>query len=116
MTPLERFRDDQHKARFQAMWRKAARPAEDLEWRSALYVLAAIEKEGLSDCVQDGYIDFDALYQLADGWSTSEKALCRLANELYNGHGNLAISELFSNLDQENKDVVLEALRLRYFD
>lgn len=112
---MERFKDDQHRARFQAMWRKAARPPEDLEWRSALYVLASLEKEGLLDCIHDGYIDFEVLYQLSDDWSTSEKALCRLAHELYNSRGNITISQLFQDLDTDNTQVALEALRLRYF-
>lgn len=112
---MERFKDDQHRARFQAMWRKAARPEEDLEWKSALFVLSSLEKEGLDDCIRDGSIDFDVLYQLANDWSTSEKALCRLAHELYNSRGNITISQLFRDLDTDNTQVALEALRLRYF-
>lgn len=109
------FKDETHKTRFNAMWRKAARPSDDLEWRSALYVLASIEKEGLSDCIQDGYIDFDALYQLSDGWSTSEKALVMLAYDLYNGKGGITVHQLFRDLDEDNARVALEGLRLRYF-
>lgn len=113
---MERFKDDQHRARFQAMWRKAARPVEDLEWRSALYVLSAVEKSGLADCIHDGYIDFDALHKLASSWSTSERALCYLAHELFNGWGNITISQLFRDLDPEHVQIALEGLKMRYFD
>jgi len=82
---------------------------------ASLYVLAAIEKEGLPKYVSEGSIDFASLLETSGSWSSGEKALVKLAANLFNGLAwPVSIDEVFSAPDADNFRVAVEALALRY--
>lgn len=46
--------------------------------------------------------------------SSSESSLLRSAINLYNGNDPITLLESFSSLDNENKEILIDALRIRF--
>ncbi len=107
------FIDDVHKNRFMVLKAKADQ-GNDCEYSSALYVLAALGKP-IEKYVQPGAIEFKKLKQVSRAWSSSEKALIKLAATLFNSSvWSVKVSDVFRHLDEENTRVALQGLEIRY--
>ena len=107
------FRDDRHRDIFLALRQKAG-VGKDCEYDSALYVLSALGKP-IEKYVQPGAIEFKKLKQVSRAWSSSEKALLRLAAALFNASTwPVTIEDVFYSLDEDNVRVALQALEIRY--
>lgn len=107
------FKSDEHKKLFLALKDKAGQ-GDDCEYTAALYVLAALGKP-IEKYVQPGAIEFKKLKQVSRAWSSSEKALIKLAATLFNSSvWSVKVSDVFRHLDEENTRVALQGLEIRY--
>ncbi|ASA25397.1 hypothetical protein [Paenibacillus donghaensis] len=96
-------------------------PAElkkDRYWRGLIYIFQNHAK--LQRYLTPDYVDFEEmtvhtakLKKAAAGWSTSEKFMLALALHLFNGRNKVDMSEA-DRLDDNNTEIALKALRLRY--
>lgn len=108
------FKDDHHEFMFEQLGVKIRKEqGESKEYRAALYCLAATGKPVQGHIDSNG-ISFDKLLKEATKWSSAERALTRLAVDLFNGSGKATVSEVFSPLDEDNFKVAIEALHIRY--
>jgi hypothetical protein len=57
-------------------------------------------------------IEFEKLKQVSRAWSSSEKALLKLAATLFNEQAK--VRDVFHHLDEDNCRVALQALEIRY--
>lgn len=107
------FKSDIHRDLFLALKQKAGQ-GDDCEYTSAIYVLSALGKP-IAKYVQPGAIQFPKLKRASKVWSSSEKALVKLAATLLNySTWPAKIGDVFRHLDEDNCQVALEALRIRY--
>ena len=107
------FKNDAHQKQALTMKNKAGQ-GDDCEYTAALYVLAALGKP-IEKYVQPGAIEFKKLIQASKAWSTSEKALIKLAATLFNSSvWSVKVSDVFRHLDEENTRVALQGLEIRY--
>ena len=107
------FKSDDHKKLFLALKQKAGQ-GDDCEYTAALYVLSTLGKPILKYIQPDG-IEFSSLFNDSIAWSSSERALIKLAAALFNAARSPAyIDEVFYSLDEENTRVALQGLELRY--
>jgi hypothetical protein len=88
--------------------------ATDQEWESTLSILNALPQVPVERYVghEKRVIDWPDLLN-ARHWSTGEQVLLRAAQDLWNGAGGCTLGEIVSRLDDENYELVLEALELR---
>ena len=109
------FKNNDHRDQFLALKQKAGQ-GKDCEYDSALYVLAALEKHVEEYVSKGGGIKFPQLFEDAEVWSSSERALLRLAGVLFGfGAGvSVTVEDVFWHLDEENCRVALQALEIRY--
>src|SRR5581483_8085710 len=56
-------------------------------------------------------IDFPRM--LDNGWSHGELVMIRAANDLFNGDQEVGLDELVSTLDDNNLQIVLDAIKIR---
>lgn len=107
------YKNDEHKEFFLTLKEKA-RQGNDCEYTAALYVIAAIGKPIRVSILKSG-INFSEWFKEAEIWSSSEKALARLAAALFNASTwPVPIGDVFRHLDKENTRVALQALEIRY--
>lgn len=107
------FKNDEHRDLFLAL-RQRAGQGNDCEYTAALYVLSALGKP-IERFVQPGAIKFPQLKKASRAWSSSEKAMIKLAATLFNYSSWPAkIGDIFYHLDKENTKVALQALEIRY--
>lgn len=91
-----------------------AQAGDDREFQAAIYVIAALPKD-VKDYIEPRKIYFSRLMKDCKSWSSSEKAMVRLAATLYNDSAwPVRVGDVFFHLDQTNTRVALEGLRLRY--
>jgi hypothetical protein len=108
------FASEDHADTYEAL-ASMAQVGRDREFQAALYVLAAIRYKHLRQYVEPGGIRITALMEDSKPWSTSEKALVRLAATLFNsGAWPVPVGDIFYSLDETNTGVALEALSIRY--
>ena len=109
------FKNDEHRDLFLAL-RQRAGQGNDCEYTAAIYVLAGIGNgKPVSKHVLPGEIKFPALFRSAKVWSSSEKALAKLAATLFNYSSWPAkIGDIFYHLDEQNSQVAIQALKIRY--
>lgn len=89
----------------------------EVEPGSALYVLAAIatQAETIRRHVDHRRVDFPALLEVAEAWSSGERTMLRLAAELFNAAVyKFPLSECLAGLDGRNFTVAMTALRDRF--
>lgn len=86
------------------------------EFGSFCYVASATYKlNNLEEVVGEDGIDLDTLEQKMLVYSTSEMSMIRFGLQLFNESiDDITIPEVFSSLDEENKKVVLEAIKFRF--
>jgi hypothetical protein len=109
------FKDKEHRNAFVNIQKKVGWK-NDAEYSAAIYTLAAIGKNipQMDDIFADG-IDFSALFKTAEVWCSGERALLKLAAELFSaGTWPATIQEIFIHLDVENTQVAFQALKIRY--
>jgi hypothetical protein len=63
--------------------------------------------------ISEGAIRQDKLMKVSKKWSRSEKFILRFALHLYSGHAKLDLNEI-DYLDNKNKCLVIEAMKLRF--
>lgn len=108
------FKDQRHEDLYNQLKEKA-HIVSDIEYCSALYVLAAIGKADVSNYVQRSQIDFDAIKKVMRAWSHSQKGLVKLAATLFNSTVHSAkVDDVFCWLDENNTRVAITALQIRY--
>jgi hypothetical protein len=108
------FKSDKHRQLFVGLDEKMNSPKE-MDALSCIYVLAAIGKPTAKDYIDEtGMIYFEELLKDAEVWSSSEKALLKLAAHLFNSIWPANIDEVFYNLDYSNKRIALKAIQMRY--
>jgi hypothetical protein len=110
------FKNPQHKQAMAVLANLAGTVGtSDIEYKSALYLLAAVGGKDIQKYVDQNCIKFGLLLQDMEPWSSSEKALIRLAATCFNGsEWSIAVHEVFRNLDKDNCRVALTALGIRY--
>ena len=102
-----------HHEKYQALLARS-QAYDDREFQAAIYVLTAIPKD-IKDYIEPRKIYFSRLMKECKLWSSSEKALVRLAATLYNDSAwPVRVGDVFFHLDQTNTRVALEGLRIRY--
>ena len=107
------FVSEAHRGRYETLSDRA-QAGDDREYQSALYVLAALDKD-LEQFVGYWKIDFPALKRASRQWSSGEKAMIKLAANLFNNTSWRAnITDVFCPLGRDFTQVALEGLRLRY--
>lgn len=107
------YKSDEHKIAFFTLLNKS-RQHKDCEYCSALYAMSALGKDVDKYVQEGGGIKFPLLFEDAAPWSSSEQALLKLAGVLFGAGVSLDVEELFWHLDEENCQVVLQALEIRY--
>ncbi len=118
------FISDDHKNKYYEYIQQAGVYPQDLERQAFFYIMA-----GSPDLISK---DIKRFYDFTDGrvklhpdsleedegqfcFCTSSQALCRLALNLYNsGFPSLSVSDTFRDLDGDNKQLAMEAIRLRF--
>jgi len=111
---IAHFISEEHANTYQTLAYKA-QAGRSSEFRAALYVLAAIKYKDLRKYVEPEAINFVTLMKDCKPWSSSEKALVRLAATLFNaGSWPVPVGDIFYSLDESNTGVALEALKIRY--
>jgi len=58
-------------------------------------------------------IDCQGLLEASRPWSHGERLMVQVACDMYNGSGGAILSELLDTLDDENLDLVLEAVKIK---
>lgn len=107
------FKSDKHKELFLALKAKAGQGI-DCEYTAALYVLSAVGKP-VEQYVHPGVIEVRKLKQASAAWSSSEKALLKLAATLFNDSTWQAkVGDVFHHLDEDNARIALQGLEIRY--
>lgn len=89
---------------------------EDKELGSFCYVASATYKfEDLQSVISPEGLDLDTLEQMILVYSPSEMSMIRFALQLFNQNiDDITIPEVFSSLDEENKKVVLDAIKFKF--
>ncbi len=108
------FKNQEHKYLYVKLLDQAKVKTGEREYMAALYVLAVLPKP-VDKYVSLRQVSFDNLFKAAKPWSSSEKALAKLAAALFNStYWKATIHEIFYSLDADNCLVALEALKMRY--
>jgi hypothetical protein len=108
------FKNDRHRQLFVDLNDKMDHP-KGMDSLACIYVLSAIGKDSVRKyIVESDRIAFDELLGVASPWSSSEKALLKLAAHLFNSIWPANIDEVFYNLDYNNKRIALKAIQMRY--
>lgn len=91
-----------------------ANTGNDREYGSALYLLAATGKP-LGKYIRKWNIDIRGIVTASSRWSSGEKALVKLAVNVFTDGGYKAqVNEIFRQLDSDNFRAALEGLAIRY--
>ena len=105
------FNDYIHRARFVELQRLTG--ARSREIVSCIYILGSLSKP-LDEFVSQNEVDVAGINRATRFWGPVERALVRAALAMYDARENAAINEVFLNLDDKSKQVVHQALRLRW--
>ena len=107
------FKNADHKSLFEE-YQVRARAEGDKEYTVLCYLLAALDKP-LLDYLRPRNINIDGIKAASRIWSSGEKALVKLAINIFtDGSGPAKVNEIFRSLDTVNVKVALEGLTIRY--
>jgi len=106
------FKNADHKNLF-SEYQAQAGTGSNREYGSALYLLAATGKP-LGKYIRNWSIDIRGITTASRGWSSGEKALVKLAVNIFCDSGKANVNEIFKRLDNDNLKVGLEGLAIRY--
>lgn len=108
------FISEEHERRFHEL-KSNTFAREDIEYHSAYYLLALIQRP------MDKYLskygtEFEALIQDSVYWEEKERAIVNLANSLYSGvmEHRTDIHDIFNHLNQPLKRAAIYAIMYRY--
>ena len=102
-----------HRNEYQAL--AGSLTEENSRLTATVYALSGIGMAHvIKPLIHGHYIDMEALITEGAKWSSGEKALLKLASNIYDSDFPATIHEVFSSLDDENTKLALETLRLRY--
>lgn len=89
---------------------------DDREYGTFCYVTTATYKyEDLKKVADPEGLDLDKLQQIMLVYSSTEMSMIRFGLQLFNANiDDITIPDVMSGLDDENKRVVIEALKFRY--
>ena len=90
----------------------------DPQWAVVIYLFSNHSelKSYLTDeyfNLQEGLIDQDKLMKVSKPWSRSEKFMLTLALHLFSNQRKVDLNDI-DFLDQSNKDLVIEAMKIRF--
>lgn len=106
------FKDEEHRKEYEALLKKVG--VNERSTSAALYVLSATRKS-IQEYIQRAEIDFYALLEAAEIWSSGEIAMAKLAAALFCPVAwPVTVDDVFHSLDGENTKVALEALKMKY--
>lgn len=105
---------------YQKILEKATVNKKDFERKSMFYILAnnrdLLSKINYIYDFKEGFIKLECLEEQTVDFSSSSKALVKLSFNLFNGYQteNDDPLNLLSNLDEENFEIALKAIRIRF--
>lgn len=105
------FNDYIHRARFVEIQKLSG--ARSREMIACIYILACLPKP-LDDFTVDGKVDVLGVNRATKLWGSVERALVRAALAMYDTREDVSLNEVFSNLDDRSRQVMHQALRLRW--
>lgn len=105
------FNDYIHRARFVELQRLSA--ARSRELVACIYILACLPKP-LDDFISESEVDVAGVNRTTRFWGPVERSLVRAALSMYDRREDATINEVFSTLDDKSKQVMHQALRLRW--
>ncbi len=105
------FNDYIHRARFVEMQRISQ--AKSRELISCIYILSCLSKP-LDEFISEGEVDAAGVNKATRFWGPLERALVRAALSLYDPREDATLNEVFPNLDDKSRQVMQQALRLRW--
>lgn len=112
------FKDDSHEADTATILHALgkARLSDDVEYGTFAYVAGATGKMAQIQKAFDAEgLDVDKLYDLMGVFSSSEKGMIRFALQCFNNSiDDIPIGEVMRPLDDANKQVILQAVDMRY--
>lgn len=88
----------------------------DPEWQSVLYLLTTpLVRERAARFVDldRRAVGFAGLAEAAAAWSSSERLLVQIAQQLWSGDGTVSLRSVAVTLDEANFERVITALRIR---
>lgn len=98
--------------------------SEDVYYGSFAYLAAAIGKKSIIKALSDHSIDVGMLEEMADVWSSSERAMLEMAWQCFTGRNFFedkdgevrfpTLDHILYSLDKENTKIVIEALATKY--
>ena len=107
--------DYKHMECFQELIKKAEARVSEKNWRAALFLLSSpLLGRRCAKYIKPREIGFTELMEEIKPWSSSEKALTRLAAALFNNSWKIDINDIFWSLDLDNTALALEAIKLRF--
>lgn len=109
------FQDTDHEQNFGLFVEKTECGYGEPDYMAALFLLSTpLLARRTMNHVKRRAIEFPKLLELIKPWSSSEKALVRLAASLFNGSYKADVNDTFWNLDAANINLVLKALEIRF--
>lgn len=105
------FNDYIHRARFVELQKQSA--ARSRELVACIYILACLPKP-LDEFISEGAVDVAGVNRATRFWGPIERVLVRAGLSMYDARENVTINEVFSGLDDKSKQVMHQALRLRW--
>lgn len=105
------FNDYIHRARFVEMQRLSGAISRDLV--ACIYILSCLPKP-LDEFLGEGEIDVAGVLRATRFWGPIERALVRAALAMYDPRQDVSINEVFENLDDKSKQVMQQAIKLRW--
>lgn len=121
------FINAKHKERFEEIMRRGDISPNDKERSIGMYVISG--NEYLYKQIEDLYDFQERWFKVdlvedengntkikfeSDYLSSSEKAMMTFVFDVYSGRNNIGINELFSSLDIQNRQLILNAMKYRY--
>lgn len=109
------YHDYEHMQNFKKFMAQAKAKESEAPWVAALFLLSTpLLAKKCAKYVKPRKIYFSELIEAAKPWSSSEKAIVKLASALFNSSWKADINDIFWSLDLDNTDLALEAVRFRY--
>lgn len=108
------FKSTLHGELFAKMMAKMDAQTSDRYRVSLAWIWSAIYKEELLDCMDSG-VNLYKVDEVTKSYTNAEKSLVRFGLQCYNeGFDDITLPNVLVSLDLENKEVVRQAIYLRY--
>ncbi|HDR7766041.1 TPA: hypothetical protein QCY08_003030 [Bacillus paranthracis] len=108
------FKSKMQSELFDKIMRKMNVTKFDCYYSSLALLSSATYKEELLDCVDQG-VKLDKVKEVIKPYTNGEKSLIRFGLQCFNENmDNITLPEVLESLDEENREIVKQALRIRY--